>query len=281
VRRKSVLKSSHPAGQNWLTAAPAIPPNPEIYLVRATPPWFSQAGPGIGASRRSCRCGQNPQHRETDDAKIYKNTEIQALNQNRLGFGHQGGEFTNRPCVINRIVIMTDADVEWRPQSAPLLLTFFYRYQEKLCWKVAYIYTPSQPLYNVGAAVKTHLLLNKRQDLKNHLEWVLAQGQLHNPAFQRAGRKMMPLGQALWENHHDPTTERVKRVEIGRCWPKPIASHNPDGLTKVAPPGGSFHRGPGRTRFDPATRHLDGWASAMGCWGWALDPPAAVCAGGR
>ena len=73
---------------------------------------------------------------KTDDAKIYKNTEIQAL-ITALGLGIKGEDFDVKNLRYHRVVIMTDADVDGA-HIRTLLLTFFYRYQKEL---VAVSYT--------------------------------------------------------------------------------------------------------------------------------------------
>ena len=81
---------------------------------------------------------------QTDDAKIYKNTEIQAL-ITALGLGIKGEDLMKN-LRYHWVVIMTDADVDGA--HIRTLLTLFYRYQKELV-EGGYIYIACPPLYKV------------------------------------------------------------------------------------------------------------------------------------
>jgi len=145
---------------------------------------------------------------KTDDAKIYKNTEIQSL-ITALGLGVKGEEFDASQLRYHRIVIMTDADVDGA-HIRTLLLTFFYRYQRSLI-EQGYIYIACPPLYKVERG-RNHYYCYSARELTN-----LVQHEFPNNAnytiqrFKGLG-EMMP--KQLWETTMNPGTRTFKQVEI-------------------------------------------------------------------
>jgi DNA gyrase subunit B len=144
---------------------------------------------------------------KTDDAKIYKNTEIQALITG-LGLGIKGEEFNESSLRYHRIVIMTDADVDGA-HIRTLLLTFFYRYQ-KMLLEGGYIYIACPPLYKVERG-KNHTYCYDEKDLRKTLDGFGEKANYTLQRFKGLG-EMMP--KQLWETTMDPSTRKMKRVEI-------------------------------------------------------------------
>lgn len=145
---------------------------------------------------------------KTDDAKIYKNTEIQAL-ITALGLGVKGEEFDASQLRYHRIVIMTDADVDGA-HIRTLLLTFFYRYQRSLI-EQGYIYIACPPLYKIERG-RNHYYCYSDRELQNLIQHEFpANANYTIQRFKGLG-EMMPT--QLWETTMNPESRTLKQVEI-------------------------------------------------------------------
>jgi len=144
---------------------------------------------------------------KTDDAKIYKNTEIQAL-ITALGLGIKGEEFDVAQLRYHRIIIMTDADVDGA-HIRTLLLTFFYRYQRSLVDQ-GYIYIACPPLYKVERG-RNHYYCYSDRELQERLRSFPENANYTIQRFKGLG-EMMP--EQLWDTTMNPETRTLKRVEI-------------------------------------------------------------------
>jgi DNA gyrase subunit B len=144
---------------------------------------------------------------KTDDAKIYKNNEVQAL-ITALGLGVKGEEFDSSQLRYHRVVIMTDADVDGA-HIRTLLLTFFYRYQRSLI-EQGFVYIACPPLYKVERG-KNHEYCYSDRELQEAIAKFPANANYTIQRFKGLG-EMMP--QQLWDTTMNPATRTLKQVEI-------------------------------------------------------------------
>lgn len=207
VRRKSVLESSTLPGK-LADCSSRDPSESEIFIVE---------GDSAGGSAKQGRDrrfqailplrGKILNIEKTDDSKIYKNNEIQAL-ITALGLGIKGEDFESSQLRYHRIVIMTDADVDGA-HIRTLLLTFFYRYQRSMVDQ-GFVYIACPPLYKIERG-RNHYYCYSDRERDQIIAGFPDNAKYEIQRFKGLG-EMMPA--QLWDTTMNPETRTLKRVEI-------------------------------------------------------------------
>jgi len=137
--------------------------------------------------------------------KILKNAEIRSL-ITALGTGIRG-DFSKERLRYNKVIIMSDADVDGA-HIRTLLLTFFYRYMPDLV-KGGHVYIAMPPLYAVRKGKKT-LYAYSEEEYRRILE-TLGEDGVRVQRYKGLG-EMNP--EQLWETTMNPETRFLKKVTL-------------------------------------------------------------------
>ena len=137
--------------------------------------------------------------------RILANEEIRAI-ITAVGTGI-GEEFDLSRARYHKIILMTDADVDGS-HIRTLLLTFFYRYMERLI-EAGYVYIAQPPLYLVRKGKEERYFYGDA-DLEAGLEEMGRSG----VSIQRFKGLGEMNAEQLWETTMNPATRSLLRVEL-------------------------------------------------------------------
>jgi DNA gyrase subunit B len=138
--------------------------------------------------------------------KVLSNAEIQAM-ISAIGAG-VGESFNLDEVRYNKIVIMTDADVDGS-HIRTLVLTFLFRNMQQLI-EAGYVYIAQPPLYKVTHNRRDYYVYNDRE-LQETLTRLSANGSASISRFKGLG-EMNP--NQLWETTMDPSSRTLLQVTV-------------------------------------------------------------------
>ena len=143
----------------------------------------------------------------TEKAKIeeaYKNAEINTLIYT-IGAG-VGTDFDIKDCNYDKVIIMTDADVDGSHIQV-LLITFFYRYMRALI-EEGRLYIATPPLYKIEFAKNEVVYAYNDDELK---EYTKTRKPIDTQRYKGLGEMD---AEQLWETTMDPEHRLLIRVKI-------------------------------------------------------------------
>jgi DNA gyrase subunit B len=138
--------------------------------------------------------------------KVLSNIEIQAM-ISAIGAG-VGDSFNLEGARYNKIVLMTDADVDGS-HIRTLVLTFLFRNMPELI-EAGYVYIAQPPLYKITHQRKDYYVYNDRE-LQETLTRLNANGNANIGRFKGLG-EMNPI--QLWETTMNPQNRTLLQVTI-------------------------------------------------------------------
>ena len=140
--------------------------------------------------------------------RILNNKEIKAM-ITAIGTSIGEEEFDMAKLRYNKIIIMTDADVDGA-HIMTLLLTFFYRYMPKLIDE-GHIYVAQPPLYKVskGRKIQYAYKEDERKKIIENFKKGNGRGKVKVQRYKGLG-EMNP--EQLWETTMDPNNRILKKI---------------------------------------------------------------------
>ncbi len=138
--------------------------------------------------------------------KIMENKEIISM---IMAIGTSvGEEFNMAKLRYDKVIIMTDADVDGS-HIMTLLLTFFYRYMKPLI-EQGHVYVAMPPLYRVQKGKQVHYVYSDTEKEKIVQDF----GGMDGLTIQRYKGLGEMNARQLWETTMDPTVRALKQVNV-------------------------------------------------------------------
>jgi len=138
--------------------------------------------------------------------RILANEEIRSL-FTAMGTGF-GEEFNVEEVRYNKLIIMTDADVDGA-HIRTLLLTLLYRYMRPLI-EAGFVYIAQPPLYKVRQG-KKEVYLDSDQELEDYLNEIPSSPKATYQRYKGLGEMD---AEQLWETTMNPENRRLLQVDV-------------------------------------------------------------------